>query len=115
MNESQAVLAVLENTPALLIPLMREIPEPLRKRRPQPGKWSAHEHFCHLATQHPPMLERLEKMLAEDNPVLVPLSPSPEEESGAFLDMDLDAAGLRLASAHYDRHLRITTFAPKKA
>lgn len=29
-------------------------------------------------------------------------------------DMDLDAAGMRLATAHYDRHLRITTFAPKK-
>jgi predicted alpha/beta superfamily hydrolase len=93
VNDPQAVLAVLESIPALLIPLVLEIPEPFRKRRPQPGKWSAHEHFCHLATQHPPMLARLEKMLTEENPVLVPLSPSPEEEAGAFLEMDLEEAG----------------------
>ncbi|HSG38731.1 MAG TPA: alpha/beta hydrolase-fold protein [Thermoanaerobaculia bacterium] len=113
MNDSQAVLAVLENTPALLIPLMREIPEPLRKRRPQPGKWSAHEHFCHLATQHPPMLERLEKMLAEDDPALLPLNPSPEEESGAYLDMDLDEAAGRFVQERMELVTRLRSLAPE--
>lgn len=113
MNDPRAVLAVLESTPAMLIPLVLEIPEPLRKRRPQPEKWSAHEHFCHLATQHPPMLERLQRMLAEDNPPLVPLSPSPEEQMGSFLDMDLDEAAGRFVHERADLVARLRALPPE--
>ncbi len=95
MSDPQGVLTALESTPALLISLVREIPEILRRRRPQPGKWSAHEHFCHLVVQQPPMLERLERMLTEENPLIAPLNPSPEEEAGALLELDLDEAAQR--------------------
>ncbi|HKV07992.1 MAG TPA: alpha/beta hydrolase-fold protein [Thermoanaerobaculia bacterium] len=97
MNDREAVLTALETTPALLIPLIRETPEDLRKRRPAPGKWSAHEHFCHLVSQDPPMRERLQKMLAEDDPELVSYGPSPEDETGALLAVDLEEAIARFA------------------
>jgi enterochelin esterase-like enzyme len=97
MNDSSAILTLLESTPALLASILLEMPEDLRKRRPAPAKWSAHEHFCHLASQEPPMRERLERMLLADDPELAPLSPSPEEEQGALRQVDLGDAMERFA------------------
>lgn len=97
MNDREAVLTLLEKAPAVLIPLIRETPETLRRRRPAPGRWSAHEHFCHLVSQEPPMRERLQKMLAEDDPELVSYGPSPEDEAGALLAVDLEEATERFA------------------
>ncbi|HEX7181464.1 MAG TPA: alpha/beta hydrolase-fold protein [Thermoanaerobaculia bacterium] len=93
----QAVLATLESAPALLRSLVHEIPEPLRKRRPLPAKWSAHEHAVHLASVHSLFLGRLERLLAEDNPRIEPWQPSPEEEQGSLLDADLNEALERFA------------------
>jgi len=39
-------------------------------RRPQTGKWSAHENLAHLARHHEVMLERLRLILNEDLPHL---------------------------------------------
>ena len=44
-------------------------PETL-ERRPDPGKWSAHENLAHLARVHQVMLARLERILREDQPHL---------------------------------------------
>jgi predicted alpha/beta superfamily hydrolase len=97
LTDRESLIAALESAPALLAALLHEMPEDLRKRRPASSKWSAHEHFCHLASQEPPMRERLERMLAEDDPELTPLSPSPEEEQGALRDVDLGEAMERFA------------------
>jgi len=92
LSEIQAVLTALENAPALLASLIQAVPEPLRRRRPAPAKWSAHEHLCHLTTLEPRFRARLERMLAEDDPDVEPLSPSPEDETGALLCLDLEEA-----------------------
>jgi hypothetical protein len=46
--------------PSIIVPLVRELSEHLCKRRPNPGKWSVHEHACHLAAVQPMVFERLE-------------------------------------------------------
>jgi predicted alpha/beta superfamily hydrolase len=92
LNDPKAVLTALENAPALLVPLIRDVPEAWCKRRPLPHKWSAHEHFCHVASLEPRFRARLEKMLAEDNPELEPFYPAPEDEAGGLLAVDLDEA-----------------------
>lgn len=97
MNEIQAVLATLESAPALLRSLMETIPEPLRKLRPSPAKWSAHEHAVHLAAEHALFASRLERMLAEEHPRFEPVYPSPEEEAGAYLEADLEETLERFA------------------
>ncbi len=97
MNDIQAVLATLGSAPALLGSLMQEIPEPLRKRRPSPARWSAHEHAVHLSVEHPLVFSRLERMLAEEHPRIEPASPSPAEEAGAYLEVDLGEALERFA------------------
>ena len=90
MDNVSVIVASLERAPALVVPLVREVPQAILKRRPRPGKWSAHEHACHLATIHPVMFARLDLMLTDPRPRIVPYFPSAEEEEGALLKVDLE-------------------------
>jgi hypothetical protein len=89
MTNPQSVIAALENAPAIIIPLIREVPKSVLKRRPRPGKWSAHEHACHLAEVHALFFSRLDSMLREERPRLTPYDPDRDMEEGALLKMDL--------------------------
>jgi hypothetical protein len=93
-----AVVDALERAPAIIVPLVREVPEEVIKRRPSPDKWSAHEHACHLAEVHPLFSERLDRMLREDNPIIEPYSPDQEDQEGALLEVDLAEALARFES-----------------
>ena len=90
MNTVQALLNMLEAAPLLVVSLVLETPESLRKRRPAPGAWSVHELACHLADVHELFTTRLERMLAEDNPLLVPFSPDTDQTPDYYLTLDLD-------------------------
>ncbi len=86
------VIDTLERTPSVIVPLVREVPEHLRKRRPSPGKWSAHEHACHLAAAQPIFLERLALMLDQDHPAIRSYQPEREHSPDALLAVDLEEA-----------------------
>lgn len=92
MNNAQTLIAALAFAPELIIGLVREVPMQHLKRRPAPNKWSAHEHACHITTADAPYLARLELMLSDPSPRITPMFPSPEEEAGALLNLDLDEA-----------------------
>ena len=92
MTNTTTLIAVLANAPGIIIPLIREVPPQYLKRRPSPTKWSAHEHACHLSTSDGPFLARLDLMLSAPAPYMRSMLPTPEEESGALLDVDLDEA-----------------------
>jgi len=89
---TQTLIASLESAPEIIIGLIREVPPQLLKRRPSPNKWSAHEHACHLASADPIFLARLDLMLTDPAPYIKYMAPSPEEEAGALLKVDLDEA-----------------------
>lgn len=90
LRNTTAVIDALSRHPALVIELVREVAPEVLKRRPQPGKWSAHEHACHLAVVHPIFFERLELMLGEENPIIRPYMPDKDQEEGALLNLDLE-------------------------
>jgi uncharacterized damage-inducible protein DinB len=92
MEKTTTLTASLEYAPGIIIPLIREVPPAYLKRRPAPQKWSVHEHACHLATADGPFLARLDLMLSAPAPFIHSMLPSPEEEAGALLDVDLDKA-----------------------
>jgi hypothetical protein len=98
MNNVGVIVAALERAPGILIPLVGEVPQAILKRRPRPGKWSAHEHACHLAMVHPVMSARLDLLLTDPRPRIVPYFPSVEEEEGALLKVDLDEAMERFST-----------------
>jgi hypothetical protein len=106
--DTYTILTTLEAAPGLLVPLIREMPAARLKQRPGPGKWSAHEHFCHLSTLHPMFLARLDSMLSDDNAEIVPYFPD-EAEGDTLLDIDLDAAVERYVWERADFVARLKT------
>src|SRR6185503_13680754 len=101
MNNTESIIAALENAPKIVLPLVHEVPASILKRRPQPNKWSAHEHACHLAAVHPLFFSRLDLMLTNPEPVIKPYLPEKDDEDGALLNVDLRGAMERYAQ---DRH-----------
>jgi hypothetical protein len=92
LNTSESIITALANAPAVVLPLVREVPTALLKRRPRPGKWSVHEHACHLAVVHALFFSRLDVMLSEQHPRLASYQPDRDDADDKLLKMDLDAA-----------------------
>jgi uncharacterized damage-inducible protein DinB len=106
------VIEALERAPSVIVPLVREVPEPLLKRRPAPGRWSAHEHACHLAEVQPMFLERIELMLREDHPKIRPYLPERAHGPDALLAVDLDEALARFERQREDLVARLKALRP---
>ncbi len=84
------LISALEMAPGVIIPLIREVPPQIMKRRPLPAKWSAYEHACHLSQSDAPFLARLDLILSSPEPYIKTIENSPEDEAGAMLDVNLD-------------------------
>ena len=97
MQDPAAVIAALENAPAVIVPLVREVPAAVLKRRPAPGRWSAHEHACHLADVHALFFARLGQFLDAERPRIEPFDPGSQRPDGELLEVDLDGALARFA------------------
>jgi len=90
MDSVSAIIDALERAPDVVVPLVREVPDTVLKRRPKSGKWSAHEHACHLAVVHGLFFQRLENMLTSPEPVITPYDPGTQDPDDALLRLDLD-------------------------
>jgi hypothetical protein len=86
-----AVIDQLARGPAIVRQLIYEMPPEVRKRRPVPDMWSAHEHAVHLPAIHPLINHRLDVMLTEPSPYIKGYEPSRDEPDDALLKLDLDA------------------------
>lgn len=98
MNSIAAVIDALRRAPDIVLPLVREVPEAVLKRRPLPQRWSAHEHACHLAHVHALFFDRLEYMLRDPAPVIRPYLPGEQDADELLLRMDLDESLDRFAA-----------------
>ena len=87
-----AVMDALARAPEIIVPLVREVPRAVLKRRPAPARWSAHEHACHLAHVHSLFFERLDLMLSEPEPFIQGYQPGEADADDMLLRMDLDAS-----------------------
>jgi hypothetical protein len=85
-----SLISALETAPGVIIPLIREMPARILKRRPGPTKWSAYEHAIHLSQSDAPFLARLDMILSTAEPFIRSIENSPEDEAGAMLEIDLD-------------------------
>jgi DinB family protein len=92
MNGIPAIVDALRRAPDIVVPLVREVPSAVLKRRPALRRWSAHEHACHLAHVHALFFDRLEHMLSAPAPVIRPYLPGEQDPDDFLLRMDLDAA-----------------------
>jgi uncharacterized damage-inducible protein DinB len=92
MNTPSEVVEQLARGPGMVRALIASVPPADLKRRPAPGRWSAHEHACHLALVEALWAERLERIVTEHVPTIVSYEPDTDEAPDRLLSMDLDAA-----------------------
>ena len=92
MSDTNILISALETAPGVIIPLIREVPPDILKRRPSPTKWSAYEHAVHLSQSDELFRQRLDLILSTPEPFISTKENSPEDEAGAMLDIDLDVS-----------------------
>ena len=92
MRDTMTIIDALRRAPDVVVPLVREAPLEILKRRPSEKRWSIHEHACHLAHVHGLFIDRLDRMLAEPTPVIRPYLPDQADPDDFLLAMDLDDA-----------------------
>src|SRR3954468_17176683 len=114
MDTTATVIDALERAPSLVLPLVREVPPAILKRRPAPRKWSAHEHACHLAHVHQLFFDRLEVMLASPAPVITPYQPGEQDADDLLSQMNLDESLQRFASDRVRLVERIRRLSPSE-
>jgi hypothetical protein len=90
MGTIASIIEALERAPSIVLPLVREVPSTLLKRRPAPTKWSVHEHACHLAQVDRLYSSRLDQILEQPEPVITPYDPGRDEADDVFLRMNLE-------------------------
>lgn len=112
MDSTDAITDALERAPRTVSALLREMPAALLTRRPQPAKWSAHEHACHIARVDPIFRERLDRMLCEDTPLIVSYNPDADESPDALLQMNLADAVADFARHRAQFVERVRALAP---
>src|SRR3954470_22461548 len=98
MNTIPVIIDALRRAPDIVLPLVREVPPSVLKRRPAPRRWSAHEHACHLAHVHALFFARLEYLLGHPHRVIPPSLPGEQEADDLLLRMDLGESRDRFAA-----------------
>jgi len=88
-DDVQEVLGGLYRSPVILSALLSGIPEELLKVRRIPGKWSIHEHACHLVDVQPMLIERIRTFKHEEHPVFKPYLPGDTDSDAHLMQMDL--------------------------
>jgi len=114
MTSPADIVAALERAPGIVIPMVRQADPAMRKRRPPSGKWSMHEHACHLAAVNPRFVERLDLMLAQDNPAIQSYDPGRDDPDDALLAIDLEDALNRFARDRERMVARLRQLQPRE-
>ena len=112
MSDTATLISALETAPGVIIPLIREVPPQILKRRPSPAKWSAYEHAVHLSQSDAPFLARLDLILSTPEPYIEAIENSPEDEAGAMLEIDLDESLDRYVRERADLVERLKKLSP---
>ena len=88
--EIQNKLEIIAQAPAIVQEMIAEIPTELLKQRRISGKWSIHEHACHLAEAEKMLLSRFRRFKAEKYPVFTPYLPGTTVADDVLMEMDLN-------------------------
>ena len=90
LDRSKEILKTLRATPVVLRALVGEIENDRLRTRPAAGEWAIIEVVGHLADTEERALDRVRRMLREDNPVLEPFDQEALAVERHYLDLDLN-------------------------
>jgi hypothetical protein len=109
MNEATNLIIALAASPGVIVPLIREVPAAILKRRPAVGKWSAYEHAIHLSQSDAVFRARLDLILSTPDPVIKGIDNLVEDEAGAMLEVDLNESLARYLAERASLVTRLRT------
>ena len=112
MSDTTALISALETAPGVIIPLIREVPPQVLKRRPSPSRWSAYENAVHLSQSDVAFRARLDLILSTPEPIIEAIENSPEDEAGALLEVVLDESLTRYVRERATLVLRLKQLTP---
>lgn len=110
---TKELIDALERGPGIVIPMIRQADPAVLKRRPAPGKWSIHEHACHLAVADELYQRRLDIMMSQEKPVMKSYDPGRDEPDDALLHVALEDALARYTSLRSHLVTRLRTLTPR--
>jgi uncharacterized damage-inducible protein DinB len=113
MTSPEQLIDALERGPHIVIPMVRQADPAVLKRRPARGKWSIHEHACHLATADELYQRRLDIMLLQEKPAIKSYDPGRDDPEDALLHVDLDDALKRYTTSRNELVRRLRGLTPK--
>ena len=90
MESTKIIISHLAQGPALLRDLLNSIPKERYKERRLPGRWTIHEHACHLSEVDSMMYDRLLTFKNADYPVFEPFLPGTNVGDAHLIDLDLE-------------------------
>ncbi len=103
ISERAEYLKVLRGAPVVLRSLLRGLGDEVLRRRPGAGEWAIAEVVAHLADTEERALERLRRMVAEDEPALPGYDQEQLARDRRYIDLEVRAeldrfAGLRAST-----------------
>ncbi|HUK07181.1 MAG TPA: DinB family protein [Stellaceae bacterium] len=108
-----AKLAALAAMPQQIEALRASIPRALWKRGAGNGKFSIHEHLCHLRDiEIEAYRARIERMLSEETPVLADLDGARLARERNYHRQDMETAGIAWAAIRADLLRRLADLTP---
>ncbi len=90
MRDIDLLIANLVTSPDILENFLHHIPRSIMKRRRILGKWSIHEHACHLAVVQPMLYDRLVRFKTEECPEFKAYIPGKNVPDSMLIELDLD-------------------------
>ncbi len=114
MSDTATLISALATAPGVIIPLIREVPEAILRRRPSPEKWSAYENAIHLSQSDVAFRARLDLILSTPEPFIEVIENSAEDEAGAMLEVDLDESLERYVRERADLVTRLKQLSPEE-
>ena len=113
MTSPQQLIEALERGPGIVIPMVRQADSAILKQRPPSGKWSIHEHACHLAVAEQLFHRRLDIMLSQEKPVIKSYEPGRDDPDDALLRVDLEDALRRYQNLRAELVIKLRSLSAK--
>jgi hypothetical protein len=90
ISEVGELLKTLRATPLVVERLVRGLADDVIRTRPAPGEWAIVEVVAHLGDTDERTIARIERMLAEDEPMLAPYDQAALAIERNYIGMNLD-------------------------
>lgn len=89
MDDKTQIIQCLKETPLILENMLKQIPPALITKQRRQGKWTIHEHVCHLAQADNMIFRRFQQFSTEENPRFMPYIPGKTVPADILMSLNM--------------------------